>query len=140
MNINSETDVERIIVEFLAGSPFAVVGASASREKYGNIVLRRYWQAGRTAYPVNPKASTIEGAPCFPNLGSVPEKVHGVSIVTPPAMSAGVVDAALELGIRYLWFQPGAENEAAIRKARAAGVQVIADGPCVLVVLGLKSR
>lgn len=133
---NSADEVDRSINAFLAGTPFAVVGASNSREKYGNIVLRRYWQAGRTAYPVNPSATVVEGQPCYPNLAALPSKVHGVSIVTPPAVSASIVDQALQLGIQYLWFQPGAEHEGAIAKAREAGVHVIAHGPCVLVVLG----
>lgn len=135
MSNTVEDTVDQNINAFLAGSPLAVAGASNAREKYGNIVLRRYWQAGRTAYPVNPTATLVEGQTCYPNLEAIPEKVHGVSIVTPPAVSAGIVDQALALGIQYLWFQPGAEHEGAIAKARAAGVHVIAHGPCVLVVL-----
>jgi uncharacterized protein len=132
----TDIDVDADIAAFLAGSPFAVAGASVSREKFGNKVLRRYWQAGRTAYPVNPSVTLVEGAQCYADLSSLPQPVHAVSIVTPPAMSAVVVDEALKLGIKYLWFQPGAEHAAAIAKARALGVRVIAHGPCVLVVLG----
>jgi predicted CoA-binding protein len=120
---------------FLSGTPFAVVGASSSREKYGNQVLRSYWRAGRVAFPVNPTATVVEGAPCFPNLSALPERPHGVSIITPPHVSAEVVDEALSLGIEYLWFQPGAEHDGAIAKALAAGCTVIAHGPCVLVLL-----
>ncbi len=130
---NSRTD--NAISTFLNGSPFAVVGASASREKYGNQVLRCYWQAGRTAYPVNPGATSVEGATCYPTLGALPEVPHAVSIITPPSVSAKVVDEAIGLGIRHLWFQPGAEHDGAIEKARAAGISVIAHGPCILVVL-----
>lgn len=136
MNTSDDARQEADIRAFLAGSPFAVAGASASREKYGNIVLRRYWQAKRVAYPINPTASRIEEVTCYPSLRSLPEPVHAVSIVTPPAVSANIVDEALELGIKYLWFQPGAEHEGAIEKARAAGAVVMAHGPCVLVVLG----
>lgn len=123
------------ISQFLSGSSFAVVGASSSREKYGNRVLRSYWRVGRTAYPVNPKATLVEGAPCFPNLRALPEQPHGISIVTQPEVSAQVVAEALALGVKYLWFQPGAEHDGAIAKARDAGCSVIAHGPCVLVLL-----
>lgn len=123
------------ISAFLAGTPFAVVGASPSREKYGNRVLRCYWQAGRVAYPVNPSAAEVEGATCYPNLSALTERPHGVSIITPPAVSAKVVDEALALGIEHLWFQPGAAHDEAIDKARKAGANVLAHGPCVLVVL-----
>lgn len=131
--------LDNAIAAFLAGSPFAVVGASASREKYGNRVLRCYWQAGRTAYPVNPAATLIEGAVCYPSLSDLPEPPHGVSIITPPQVSAKVVDEALALGVKHLWFQPGSEHDGAIEKARAGGVNVIGHGPCVLVVLGYRA-
>lgn len=124
------------IAAFLNGTPFAVVGASASREKYGNQVLRCYWGAGRVAYPVNPSATLIEGEVCYPSLAALPVRPHAVSIITPPAVSASVVEDALALGVKHLWFQPGAENDVAIARARAAGANVIAHGPCVLVVLG----
>jgi uncharacterized protein len=128
-------NVDNDIAEFLNGSPFAVVGASTSREKYGNQVLRCYLQTGRKAYPVNPSAPVVEGIRAFPDLSSIPEPVHAVSIITPPAVSELVVNEALSLGIRFLWFQPGAEHDGAIAKARAAGCSVIGHGPCLLVVL-----
>jgi hypothetical protein len=34
--------------------------------------------------------------------------------------------------------QPGAESEAAIARARAAGARVLAHGPCVLVALAVR--
>lgn len=124
------------IDKFLEGSPFAVVGASASREKYGNQVLRCYWHAGRVAFPVNPTAATIEGAPCYPSLSALPQRPHAVSLITPPAVSERVIDEALSLGLKHFWFQPGSEHEGAITKAQTAGCNVIAHGPCLLVVLG----
>lgn len=131
MNPNVDDDISR----FLNGTPFAVAGASNSREKYGNRVLRCFWQAGRIAYPVNPWTDKVEGAPCFPNLSALPEPPHGVSLITPPEVSKGIVDQALALGVKHLWFQPGAEHPEAIDKARTAGCNVIAYGPCLLVVL-----
>lgn len=130
-----DASTDAAISAFLGGTPFAVVGASASREKYGNRVLRCYWQAGRTAHPVNPSATLIEGAQCYPSLSALPERPHGVSLVTPPHVSASVVDEALALGIGHLWFQPGSEHDGAIERARAAGCSVVAHGPCLLVTL-----
>lgn len=127
--------VDQDIAAFLAGSPFAVAGASQARHKYGNQVLRSYWQHGRKAYPVNPERHRIEGAVCYPTLADIPEPVHGVSFVTRPEVSAQIVDQALALGIRHFWFQPGAEDAGAIARARSAGAVVIGYGPCLLVVL-----
>src|SRR5262245_41033175 len=123
------------IRRFLAGNRFAVVGASRDREKYGNKVLRCYLQNSIDTVPINPGGGEIEGLPSYPDLASLPEPVDGVSIITPPKVTEKVVDQALALGIKQIWMQPGAESDAAIEKAEAAGANVIAGGPCLLVAL-----
>jgi len=126
------------IEQFLDGATFAVVGASANRHKYGNKVLRCYQQDGRTAHPVHPTATEVEGAQAYASLKDLPESVHGVSIITPPEVTEAVVEEALALGIEHLWMQTGAESDAAIAAAEAGGISVIAGGPCLLVVLGFR--
>ncbi|MCA9770983.1 MAG: CoA-binding protein [Myxococcales bacterium] len=136
--MNGGPSVAERIEAFLAGDGFAVVGATTVRAKYGNKVLRSYLQAGRTAYPVHPREREIEGLRAYPNLGAIPGAVHGVSIITPPAITERVVEEAAALGVRHLWMQPGAESTKAIERAEARGVAVIAGGPCVLVELGFR--
>jgi len=134
------SDLDAQIDAFLAGTPFAVAGASASRHKYGNRVLRCYWQRHRIAYPINPQRAEVEGVRSYPSLSQLPEAVHGVSLVTQPEVSLTIVDEALALGIRHFWFQPGAEHPTALERAHAAGSNVIAGGPCILVVLGYRAE
>lgn len=124
---------------FLDARRFAVVGASNDRSKFGNRVLRHYLRHGRTPVPVNPRVDTVEGLPAYPDLraavAAFPD-LDRASIITPPAVTEAVVDEAIALGtIRMLWMQPGAESPAAIARARDAGIEVIAGGPCVLVEL-----
>lgn len=132
--------VKARIDAFLAGAPHAVVGASADREKYGNKVLRVYMQRGRPVYPVNPRAPQIEGLEAFASLAALPQTPHGVSIVTPPAISEQVVEEAARQGIRHLWMQPGAESDQAVARAAALGLALIWGGPCILVVLGYREQ
>jgi uncharacterized protein len=124
------------IADFLSAGPYAVAGASNDRAKYGNQVLRAYLAHGYQAYPVHPKEKVVEGIPAVPDLASLPEKVRGLSIITPPAVTERLVEEAAKAGITRVWMQPGAESEAAIRRARELGLTVIAGGPCVLVELG----
>jgi len=125
---------------FLAGEPHAVVGASNDRSKYGNKVLRAYQQNNRPAFPVHPKETEVEGVPAYKDLASLPEPVHGVSIITPYPVTEKVVEQAGQLGIKHIWMQPGAESEKAIARAEELGISVIAGGPCLLVVLGYRER
>jgi len=130
--------VDDSIDAFLAGDSFAVVGASADRRKFGNKVLRAYLQAGRRVYAVNPTEDEVEGQPCYPDLASLPERVHGVSIVTPPEITEKIVEQAAELGISHLWMQPGAESPQAIERAAELGLTLIHSGPCALVAQGFR--
>jgi predicted CoA-binding protein len=123
------------IQAFLAQKHFAVVGASQDRSKYGNKVLRVYQQNDLEAVPINPTAIEIEGAKVYADLVSVPGTIDAVSIITPPAVTERVVEAAIARGIKHIWMQPGAESQKAIRTAEAAGASVIAGGPCILVSL-----
>lgn len=128
-------DVDAAIEDFLAGKTYAVAGASRDRAKYGNKVLRAYLQSGREAIPVNPKETEVEGVVAVPSLTALTRSVHGLSIITPPAVTEQLVAEAAKTGIRRIWMQPGAESDEAIAEAERAGIEVIAGGPCVLVAL-----
>lgn len=130
--------VQQKIEAFLEAGPYAVVGASTDRDKYGNKVLRCYRQHGREVHPINPRAAEVEGLAAYPSLAAVPAKLAGVSIITPPAVTVAVVREAAALGIPRVWMQPGAESPEAVRTAEDLGLEVISGGPCLLVVLGYR--
>ena len=125
---------------FLEAGPYAVVGASKDRSKYGNKVLRCYLQHNLKAYPINPGASQIEGRRAFPDLAALPEPVARISVITPPAVTEQIVEEAGDAGVEFIWMQPGAESEAAVDQAERAGIGVISGGPCLLVVLGYTEK
>jgi predicted CoA-binding protein len=133
-------DIQDPIQRFLTSPAYGVVGASPRRHKYGNKVLRCYQQNGRRAIPVNPREQLIEGATCVASVLDLPEDVKSISIITPPAVTERVVEEAIRNGIEHVWMQPGAESERAVEACEAAGINVIADGSCVLVVLGYRER
>lgn len=123
------------IETFLAAPAFAVVGASNDREKYGNKVLRAFQMAGRTAFPVHPSEEVIEGLRAYPDLAALPEGVESVSVITPPQVTEKIVEQAGRLGVKNIWLQPGAESERALEIAHSYGMNVIANGPCILIAL-----
>lgn len=123
---------------FLKSPAFGVVGASTDRGKYGNRVLRTYQQHGMKAIPVNPKESEIEGVPCVASVADLPEEVQSISIITPPHVTEKVVEAAIAGGIKNIWMQPGAESARAVEMCEKSGVNVIAGGSCILVILSYR--
>jgi predicted CoA-binding protein len=121
---------------FLGAEAFGVVGASSKPHKYGNKVLRCYQQNLRIVVPVNPVEKQIEGLDCVASVSDLPDHVGSISIITPPQVTEKVVAQAIVRGIRNIWMQPGAESVRAVAACETAGINVIADGSCVLVVMG----
>jgi predicted CoA-binding protein len=119
---------------------FGVAGASTNRDKYGNKVLRCYLENDKKAIPINPRADEIEGIPCVAGVSDLPPEVKSLSVITPPKITEAVVDEAVKKGIENIWMQPGAESPAAVEKCRQAGINVIADGSCLLVELGFRGH
>lgn len=129
-------EIGQRIEKFLAAPAFAVAGASSNRDKYGNKVLRCYLQRGRTVVPINPREAMIEGVPCVSSITELPDAVKSLSIITPPAVTEELVTQAIARGIANIWMQPGAQSPAAVAACERHGINVIADGSCLLVVLG----
>jgi predicted CoA-binding protein len=60
------------VAEFLRGRRIAVAGVSRSSNQPANAVFRKLRDSGYEAIPINPRAATVEGAICYPDLASVP--------------------------------------------------------------------
>jgi predicted CoA-binding protein len=121
---------------FLGADAFGVVGASSKPHKYGNKVLRCYQQNQRSVVPVNPVEKVIEGLACVATVSDLPDHVGSISIITPPQVTEQVVALAIARGVRNVWMQPGAESAEAVAACEEAGINLIADGSCLLVVMG----
>lgn len=122
------------IRKFLLQDKIAVVGASNDRAKYGNRVFRKLVDSGYRAFPINPNASAVEGQTCYRTLKDLPEKVEAVVSVVPPAATEQIVREADEVGIHYIWMQPGAESSRAIELCRDRKIECI-NQHCILVEL-----
>ncbi|MBS7609187.1 CoA-binding protein [Candidatus Bathyarchaeota archaeon] len=109
----------------------AVVGVSRSPEKYGHQVYRYLKSAGYKVYPINPKAAEILGDRCYLDLKALPEKPDLVCFVVPPKVTEEILRTCMEIGIRRVWMQPGAESEKAIELCHSNGIEVIY-GTCIM--------
>jgi predicted CoA-binding protein len=123
---------------FLKASTFAVAGASQDRSEYGNKVFRALVASGRTVYPLNPTATEVEGYPAFASIDDLPVVPESLSIITQPHVTREVIHQAIAAGVKNVWMQPGAEESKGSQAARDAGLNVIDDGSCILVLLSIE--
>jgi len=112
---------------------YALVGATTNQNKYGYTVLKDLAGAGFKIVGVNPKYQEIEGIKIYPTIKDVPQKPEVVIFVVPPEVGVKMLDEVAELGLKKVWFQPGAESEAIRAKAQELKLEAMADGSCIMV-------
>ena len=133
--------IDTLVQDFLAQEKIAVVGVSDNRETGCNLAYRKFKESGYAVSAVNPRLTSFEGDPCFPDLKSVPEKPDAVFILTNPKVSEEIVQQCVDLGIQRVWMhclmgtKPGlaasmtSVSEDAVRMCRENGIEVI-PGSC----------
>ena len=84
----------------------AVIGASADRTKFGNKAVRAFVQEGYQVFPINPKATEIEGLPAFPDITALPVRPNLVSVYLPPSVLLNVLPDVATKGCDELWLNP----------------------------------
>ncbi len=106
----------------------ALVSASAKPERPSHDVMRALLAHGYEVVPVNPglAGQTIHGQAVVASLDEA-APFDMVEVFRASDSAGPVVDDAIRLGAKSIWMQIGVVNEAAARKARAAGLTVIMD-------------
>lgn len=112
---------------------YAVVGASADPAKYGHRVFRDLVSAGFSVVPVNPKKPEVRGVPAVATLADIQPHSDVAVFIVPPKVGLKVMEEAAKLGIKKLWFQPGAESAAIRQRGTELGLTLMADGSCIMV-------
>lgn len=120
-----------LIEEFVAQPALALVGASRSGRKFGNIALRELRARGYRVYPVHPLAATIDGVRCWPGFRELPEAVGGVIVVVSPDSAVPVVRDAAAAGITRVWIQQGGSSPYLLKVCDDLGLRTVSD-ECIL--------
>ena len=133
--------IDELVKDFLAQKKIAVVGVSDKRETGCNMSYKKFKEAGYQVYGVNPRITTFEGDPCYPDLKSLPEKPDAVFILANPKVTEQIVQQCVDLGVKHVWMhcmmgtKPGlgagtsSVSSEAVRMCRENGIAVI-PGSC----------
>ena len=114
----------------------AILGASTDRSKFGNKAVRAFLQQGFDVYPVNPKATEIEGIRAYPSLGDVPVKpLDRISVYLPPHVGMSLLDEIAKMGAGEVWFNPGTTSDDLLARAKELGINVIQ--ACSIIAVGV---
>ena len=112
----------------------AVIGASRDRHKFGNRAVRAFRQQGYTVVPINPREAEVEGLKAYASVLDVPGPIDMASLYVPPDVGERVIEEIARKEIPEVWFNPGAESDALIARARALKIEPIV--ACSIVAIG----
>ncbi|UCH43130.1 MAG: CoA-binding protein [Dehalococcoidales bacterium] len=118
---------EEVIGILREAKTIAVVGLSPRPERDSHMVASYLKSQGYDIIPVNPTIDEVLGQRSYPDLLSVPKKVDLVDVFRRPSEVIPVVEEAIRIRARAIWFQDGVINEKAANMARAAGLSVVMD-------------
>ena len=112
----------------------AVVGASNDRRKFGNRAVRAFQAQGHTVVPINPHETAVEGLTAYKSVLDVPGTIDMATVYVQPDVGVQVMDELARKGIREVWLNPGADDDAVIDRARALNLQPIV--ACSILAIG----
>ena len=105
----------------------ALVGVSGNVLRSSNFVAAYLVRTHFRVYPVNPMYDEILGLKCYPSLAALPEVPDIVDVFRKHSALPGVVDDAIAIGAKVVWFQLGLRHDEAARTAIDAGLEVVQD-------------
>ena len=128
----------------------AVIGASRDPKAWGHVILKNiisYGYEGKV-YPVNPKADSLLGLKCYPDIRAVPDDVDLAVISVPAKLVPNVMEACVEKGVKAAiiitagFSEVGPEGEKlekeVVKIARKGGIRFV--GPNCMGVFVAKTR
>jgi predicted CoA-binding protein len=111
----------------MLNSSLAVVGLSANWYRPSFFAAKYMLDHGYNIIPVNPAYTEVLGQKCYPSLRELPCKVDIVDCFRRAEEIPAIVEDAIAIGAKVLWLQLGVVNPDAVRRAEAAGLEVVMD-------------
>jgi predicted CoA-binding protein len=133
--------LDNLVQDFLAQKKIAIVGVSDKRDTGCNLAYKKLKENGYQVFAVNPRMTIYEGAPCYADLKSIPERPDAVFILTSPKVTEQLIQQCVDLGIKHVWMhcmlgtKPGlaasmtSVSQSAVAMCKANGISVI-PGSC----------
>ena len=123
---NTDKYGDKEIRSFYDFKNIAIVGMSTNERKPAHFVPKYLIERGFDVVPVNPTASEILGRKSYPSVMDIPQDIDIVDVFRRSEdVPAAVDDAIKKRGLKVIWMQSGIHNEAAEKKAKENGIDVV---------------
>ena len=115
----------------------AVIGASRDPKAWGHVILKNIISCGfeGKVYPINPRADSLLGLKCYPDIRAVPNDVDLAIIAVPAKIVPSVMEVCVEKGVKVAvvitagFSEIGPEGEKlekeVVKIARKGGIRIV---------------
>jgi predicted CoA-binding protein len=117
--------------EILQCTNWAVVGDVLNPSKPAAQVVSSLKQHGRTVHLVNPRDDTGQ---CVAGVSDIGEPIDVVNLCINHVAGLKQIDQMVELGIKKVFIQPGAQSDAILQRCEENDIEVFQG--CVMVEFG----
>ena len=114
-----------VIDALLAMKVWAVVGLGNNPDRAAFGVAKVLQDKGHQIIPVYPRAEVVHGEIGYKTLSEIPVQVDVVDCFVNSSLVGKVVDEAIAIGAKAVWLQLDVIDEAAVARARAAGLLTV---------------
>lgn len=122
--VEEATALERLQI-IQSARTVALVGVSANPLRSSNFIATYLVRTDLEMYPVNPMYDEVLGLKSYPSLADLPVVPDIVDVFRRHDEIPGVVDEAIEIGAKVVWFQLGLRHDEAAARAVEAGLAVV---------------
>jgi len=89
----------------------ALIGASANKSKYGNIILNDLKLKGYEVFPVHPALEEIDGTKVYNSVEDLDDNIDLFVFVVPHSIGSEITKKLYNKGHKRFWYQPGAQSD-----------------------------
>jgi predicted CoA-binding protein len=127
------------IDDVLALKTWAVVGLSNNEFRAAFSVAQLLKEKGHRIVPVHPKAEDVHGEKGYATLEEIPFPIDVVDVFVNSSLAGDVVDNAIKIGANAVWLQLNVIDEAAVLRAKKAGLLTVMNH-CPAIEYGKRDR
>ncbi|OEF96900.1 CoA-binding protein [Vulcanibacillus modesticaldus] len=122
--LKTDDQIKELIQE---SKRIAIVGLSNKSERDSYRVAKYLLDKGFEIIPVNPTVDEVLGIKAVGSLKEIEGQVDMVDVFRKPDQVMPIVEEAIAIGAKSIWFQLGVVNESAAKLASDNGLKVVMD-------------
>lgn len=115
--------MKKVIESFVSNKNVGLVGASRSKQKWGNVVMKELIKKDYKVLPINPNADLINNISVYKSVNDLPTEIENVIITLPATKIIDVINGINHANVKRLWISTQAGNKKLLNEIKTLANQ-----------------